>query len=177
MFVRKILLALAMTTPCIGHASFIASEDDGSSTFGSFTGTTSQGGTLVLRPPGNSQIVTQVGSSNAQTTPPAVIPPEPTPVVSWQVGNTSTNDVLPVDPDPGTDPNAAALIRIGGSAPSVIIPAIREPLPSLSPIPPVGFEIILAPSAVPESSTTALWALGAIGILLASKRKGASSFC
>jgi hypothetical protein len=168
MFMRKILLALATTAPCIGRTSVIISEDDGSSSFGSFTGRTSQGGTLVPRLSSDYQIVTQVGSSNGQATPPYVTPSTPV-IVSWQVSNTPANNVLTDGPDASTDPNAA-LIRIGDSAPSVIYPAIAAPSPLLRQIAPVDFQIRLEPSPIPESATALLWAIGALGILLASRR-------
>jgi len=169
MFIRGILLALIVATPCIGHASFIVSEDDGSSTSSSFTGTTSQGGTLVPHLPGATQIIMQIGSSDGQAALPPIMMPDPAQLIAnWQVITIPQPDVLPISQ------GANAAIRIGGVAPSVIYPAIRVTPPPLLQISPVDFQLVLAPSALPESGTALMWAMGAIGILLASKRKSIS---
>lgn len=165
MFLRHVLCVLAFATPCIGHASIIISEDDGGSTFSSYTGTTSQSpGMLLPRLSGAPQIVTQLGSDGNQSDPSQLISVISAPtILDWQV-IAPPPDVLPVGQD------ANAIIRFGGSAPPVIYPVITAPSPLLRQIAPVDFQIRLEPSPIPESATALLWAIGALGILLASRR-------
>lgn len=170
MLARSVFFALALAIPCMGHASFIVSEEDGSSTFLSYTGRTSQNGTLVPRFSGNTQIITQIGSSGSQATPPQAEAPDPIPVIAnWQVIPVSQPNAPPVSQD------AYAVISVGSGDHSLIYPALRLPVPPLLQISPVNFQVVLAPSVVPESGTALLWAMGAIGAWLASKQKNISA--
>ncbi|RTL29133.1 MAG: hypothetical protein EKK47_13920 [Burkholderiales bacterium] len=168
MILRNILLALAFATPCIGDASVFISEDQGGPTFGSFTGTASQGpgmGMLLPRLSDTPQSVTQLGSDGNQSPPSQLISVITAPtILDWQVIAPPLPDVLPVGQD------ANAIIRFGGIAPSVIYPAITAPSPLLHQIAPVDFQIRLEPSPIPESATALLWAIGMVGISLASRR-------